>query len=197
VTELPIHARALDWTCDDSEQALIARARRDAAAFAEIYRRHAHAITGYVYRRCGDAHAADDLVAEVFLAAMRALPRYRDRGVPLRAWLYRIATNTVNRWARRNTWRQRVRLGLERHQGEARAGESDPSERSQDTADVELARRALLSLSPHHQSVLALHYLEGLPVEEVALVLGCRVGTVKSRLSRAREALRKSLEERR
>jgi len=195
VTELPISASTLNWTCDDAEQELVARARHDAGAFAEIYRRHAHAIGGYVYRRVGDVHTTDDLVADVFLAAMRALPRYRNRGVPLRAWLYRIATNTVNRWAGRNKWRRLVRLegNLADSGLDAAADADDPSLR----ADVNAARQALWSLSMKHQSVLALHYLEGLPVEEVAVVLGCRVGTVKSRLSRAREALRTKLQERR
>lgn len=193
MTELPISASTLNWTCRDAEQELVARARHDAGAFAEIYRRHAHAIGGYIYRRVGDVHTTDDLVAEVFLAAMRALPRYRIRGVPLRAWLYRIATNTVNRWAGRNKWRRFVRL-----EGDAVDPRVDASaDRGDSNADAEAARQALWSLSMKHQSVLALHYLEGLPVEEVAVVLGCRVGTVKSRLSRAREALRMRLQERR
>lgn len=193
MTELPISASTLNWTCRDAEQELVARARHDSGAFAEIYRRHAHAIGGYVYRRVGDVHTTDDLVAEVFLAAMRALPRYRIRGVPLRAWLYRIATNTVNRWAGRNKWRRFVRL-----EGDAVDARVDAAAgRGESNADAEAARQALWSLSMKHQSVLALHYLEGLPVEEVAVVLGCRVGTVKSRLARAREALRMRLQERR
>jgi len=195
VTELPIRASKLDWLCDDSDRTLVTRAQRDAAAFAEIYRRNCHAIAGYILRRIGDRHATDDLVAEVFLAAMRALPRYRYRGVPLRAWLYRIATNTVNRWAKRNPWRNTVSLGLDREPHESPAAASPSGE---DVAGhAARARRAMLSLSLKHQSVLALHYLEDLSLEEVAVVLGCRVGTVKSRLSRARDALRERLLERR
>jgi RNA polymerase sigma-70 factor (ECF subfamily) len=133
-------------------------------------------------------HTTEDLVAETFVAAMRALPQYRYRGVPIRAWLYRIATSTVNRWARRGK------------RGFARAlDECSPSDLSVTTVvaeqkvGLEHARTALLSLKPKHQAVLALHYLEGMSVEEVAAVIGCRVGTVKSRLSRAREALREKL----
>ncbi len=195
MTELPLSVSELDWFSDDSDRTLVARAQRDAAAFAEIYRRNCHAITGYILRRIGDRHTTDDLVAEVFLTAMRALPRYRYRGVPLRAWLYRIATNTVNRWAKRNTWRKKVSLGLDHRTHESLSATAPSGE---DTAgSVDRARRAMLMLSPKHQSVLALHYLEDLNVEEVAVVLGCRVGTVKSRLSRARDALRERLLERR
>jgi RNA polymerase sigma-70 factor (ECF subfamily) len=55
------------------------------------------------------------------------------------------------------------------------------------------AKLALLALAPKHQAVLALHYLEGLAIKDVAAILGCRVGTVKSRLARARDALRARL----
>ena len=61
------------------------------------------AIARYVYRRVGDGHVTEDLVADVFVSAMQAFARYRHNGVPLRAWLYRIATNRVNRWARLRT----------------------------------------------------------------------------------------------
>ncbi len=209
MTELPIYARA---SCGiqglpasarapdivgtsfargsegEPECSLIDRAKRDPRAFAELYRRHYRAMAGYVYRRIGDVHTTEDLVAETFVTAMRALPRYRHRGAPIRAWFYRIATNTVNRWVRRD--RHRSVRGLD---------ECSPSDTSVTTsvtnepANLEHARTALLSLKPKHQAVLALYYLEQMSVDEVAAVVGCRVGTVKSRLSRARDALRDRL----
>ena len=167
---------------DAPEAALVSRAKRDPQAFAALYRQHYAAIAGYVFRRVGDQHTAEDLTADVFLEAVRSLSGYRHRGVPFRAWLYRIATHTVNRWARRH--RKRFCQTLP---------ESLACVES-DVADPTVARLAMLSLSPKHQAVLALHYLEGLSVEEVASVIGCRIGTVKSRLSRARVALREQLE---
>lgn len=170
-----------------SERDLVERAKRDPQAFAAIYRAHYAPIAGYIYRRVGDVHATDDLVAEVFLTAMRSLRGYRYRGVPIRAWLYRIATNTVNRQARRLRRRPVEHLGGNSLESRTRA--APPDER----VDASGPRRAMLALSPKHQAVLALHYLEGLSLEEVAAVIGCRIGTVKSRLSRAREALRDRL----
>ncbi len=170
------------------ERDLVERAKCDREAFAMLYRRHYRMLTGYVYRRLGDVHATEDLVAEVFLSALRALPRYRYRGVPLRFWLLRIATHAVNRSARRNRRMCVEHAELERVPQTAHEGSSTP-----DDADRERARRALLSLSPKHQAVLALHHLEGLCVADVAAILGCRVGTVKSRLARARDALREKL----
>ena len=167
-----------------SDGDLVLRARADPDAFAQLYRRHHPAIARYVRRRVGEGEVARDLVAETFLAALESLHRYRDRGLPFRAWLYRLATSRVNRWARRKgrlVWRE---LEREPH---AR----DPEEGSGESA--ELARAALLALPPRYQTVLALHHLEGLSVEEVAAALGCRPGTVKARLSRGRERLRRIL----
>lgn len=202
MTELSIYARARCEVEDvpfstraearrsemESERDLIERAKRDPRAFAALYRQHYTAIAGYVYRRIGNVHTTEDLVAETFMTAMRALPRYRCRGAPIRAWFYRIATNTVNRWIRRGRYRSGKSLD-----------ECSPCDTAvvasvtDDQAGLEHARTALLSLKPKHQAVLALHYLEAMSVDEVAAVIGCRVGTVKSRLSRAREALRERL----
>lgn len=178
---------ALAW--DAGERDLIDRARRDREAFALIYRRHYAMIAGYLYRRTGDPHVTEDLAADVFLTALRYLPRYRHRGVPLKAWLYRIATTTVNRWARRQRLRRMKPLGLIDGANEPTAA-AGPTDRALET---EIARRAMLAISPKHQAVLSLHYLEGLSLEDIAAILGCRVGTVKSRLSRGRDALRAKL----
>lgn len=180
------------WSAEADERELVEQAKSDRAAFAALYRRHRRPLLDYVYRRTGDLHATEDLVSDVFLTALRTLPRYRYRGVPLRFWLLRIATNAVNRWARgKRRWTTTL-LPAEQ------LADPDPVPSSTGSAvDQENAQRALLSLPPKYQSVLTLHYLEGLGVKEVAAVLGCRVGTVKSRLARARDALRDKLNRRR
>lgn len=174
----------------DDERDLVEQAQRDRAAFGVLYRRHVRDVSGHVLRRTGDVHTTEDLVSDVFLTALRTLPRYRYRGVPFRFWLLRIATNAVNRWARRQ---RRVVAS----QPIAALEESAVSSATDGAIDAERAQRALLSLSPKHQAVLSLHYLEGLALDEVAAVIGCRVGTVKSRLARARAALRAALNRRR
>ena len=186
--EMPISALRADLGSLTDEPQLIERAKHDRALFAVLYRRHYPAIAGYLFRRTGDTHATEDLVADVFLIALRKLPKYRHRGVPLRAWLFRIATHETNRWARRQRRTASIRESLA-----TSAGETAPDR------GIELSRtqQALLLLPPKQQAVIALHYLEGMPIEEVAEVVGCRVGTVKSRLSRGRDALRDKLTNRR
>jgi len=185
--EIPMGAQIAARYADERD--LVERAKTDRRAFAELYRCHQRAIGGYIYRRIGDSHATEDLVADVFTIALQALPRYRQRGLPVRAWLYRIATNRVNRWVRRERYRRFKRL------------EMDCEDVGGASVDAGLAREhtraALLDLAPKFQAVLALHYLEGLPIREVATAIGCRVGTVKSRLARGRDALRQRLQPRR
>ncbi|MBI1851122.1 MAG: RNA polymerase sigma factor [Planctomycetes bacterium] len=172
----------------EHEARLVERARHDREAFAALYREHYAAIGAYLFRRSGDVHATEDLLSEVFLAALRGLPRYRTRGVPFRNWLYRIATREVNRWALR-----------ERKRPERLASPSEimDTRKSADSDDRAWVQRCLLAIAPRYQAALTLHYVEGLSVDEVARTLGCRPGTVKSRLARGRAALDRVMRTRR
>lgn len=154
-------------------------------AFQAIYLAHYAAVAGLIYRRTGDVHLTEDLTADTFAAALAAYPRYRPSDAPIAAWLLRIATNRVNRWARRRAGLTQIIGRLAR----LRLTESPPPA----APEYPRALAAMLSLSPEHQAVLSLHHVEGLPLEQVALVLEIEVGTVKSRLARAREALRREL----
>ena len=185
MTELPISFTGADWTCTDDERDLIERAKHDADAFAVLYRRNYAPIAGYIYRRLGDAHETEDLVADVFITAMRSLPRFRYRGVPIKAWLLKIATNAVKRAIKRRYRRRWLQLDDDH----ADRGATSSTDEDQAAA----TREALWRLSQRHQTVLSLFYLEGLSVEEVAATTGWRIGTVKSRLARGRVALREEL----
>jgi RNA polymerase sigma factor (sigma-70 family) len=120
-------------------------------AFETIYRQHFSAIAGYLYRRTGNQDLAEDLAADTFLAAWKALPRYQSTGVPFRSWLLRIATNKANAVARRDRIRRRVLGRLPVHQ---------PSNTADDATDR--LYPALARLSPQHQSVVSLVHLEDL-----------------------------------
>lgn len=171
-----------------SEAVLVERARSDATAFDELYRRHYTAIGAYLYRRTGDVTATEDLLSDTFLRALKGLPRFRARGIEFRHWLYRIATNVSNRWS--TTRRRRPTPSLDAAD-ERGAVPPDPVELR---AERDAVRRSVARLPRRFRSVIALHHLAGLPIEEVAAVLRCRVGTVKSRLSRGRARLRRLLQ---
>ncbi len=165
------------------ESTLVRMSPSEPSAFAALYRRHYPAIRRYLSRRLGDSHLVEDAVSETFVSALKQIHRYEDRGIPFRSWLYRIATGEANRQHKRAA---RIAMASLEHDPETVLEEQQPH--------VELARVALLRVSPRYQAVLALHYLEEMSVEETAQALGCRVGTVKSRLARGREALRLQLE---
>lgn len=166
--------------CPDA--AIAAGAAGDPEAFGSLYRRHFAAVAGYLLRRTGDAALAEDLAADTFLAAWKALPGYRDSGVPFRSWLLRIATNRANAVARRERLRRRV-LGVVARE---RAG-------ARDGGDTDVLYEAMSRLRAEHQTVISLVHLEGLSVAQAGELLGIAEGTVKSRLHRARGALRREL----
>ncbi len=162
----------------------IALAARDPAAFGRLYREHYPRVAGYLYRRVGNQDVAEDLAGETFLAARKAIGRYRPTGAPIGAWFLRIATNKANERDRRS-----------RRRGVATARVTHgPGDNAEARERVETLYRALRTLNADQQSVLALVYFESMSVARAATVLGVREGTVKSRLARARDALRVEVE---
>lgn len=174
---------------------------RELGAAASAYLAHRELIWRYLRRRTGDRHAADDLVGEVFLAAVRNLPRFESRGIPVLHWLYRVATRAAARWNR-----SRSRLRPERIYdlisfSQGRAACLPPrAVVPMETEEIELAlaRRerlgaALESLPEDQRIVVLLHYVEGLTQREIAEQLRTCEGTIRSRLSRGLSGLRRRL----
>jgi len=167
----------------EAEPDLVRRAHRDPVAFAALYQRHYPAIQRYLRRRLGDPDVVEDAVSDTFVSALQQIANYEERGLPFRSWLYRLATGQASRQARRAARLARAQL------------ETEPIDREPSASPArDHVRAALLRLSAQHQAVIALHHLEGMSVEAVAETLECRVGTVKSRLARGRDALRAQLE---
>ena len=154
-------------------------------AFGDFYREHYQAIAGLIYRRTGDSHVTEDLTADVFLAAYQSMDGYRGQ-VPQIVWLRRIANNRVNRWVRREIGLRGILRRLPLFSVLV-TPETNPAE------PRSAALTALLRLPLDQQEVLSAHYLEGLSLDEVALMLSISPAAAKSRLARARDALRREL----
>ncbi|TDC87189.1 RNA polymerase sigma factor [Actinomadura sp. 7K507] len=163
----------------------------DPERFTDVYDRYFPAIHRYVAGRLG-AQAADDVVAETFLAAFRRRRTYDAAKGAVLAWLYGIATNLVAQHRRAET---------RRYQALARVGVERDADAHDDrvAAAVTAARmqpslaRALAGLSRKERDVVLLTALADLTHEEIATVLGIPYGTVGSRLNRARRKLRDAL----
>jgi RNA polymerase sigma-70 factor (ECF subfamily) len=147
-----------------------------AAAFERLVLEHGPGLHRYVAAQLRDGSDAADVFQETLAAAWRGLPglRHPER---FRPWLVGIATNKIADALRR-------RPPVAEHDVES-VGEEDP--------ETLAARQAMASLEPRHREVLYLRYLLGLSEDEVAATLDVRVGTVKSRTSRARRALLEAL----
>jgi len=176
---------------DDSE--LVRRyLNGDETAFAELVGRYQHRLLAFVYRLTGDRERAEDLVQETFIRVVRHLHRF-DRSKKFSTWIYTIASNLA-----KNELRNRSRSPLVLFQTLRQHWDEDsrPLEWEDHTYrpdDLfgrrhlhELIERAVAQLPDHHRTVFVLRELEGKTYEEIAEITGCNLGTVKSRLNRAR-----------
>lgn len=170
-----------------SDEALWQAARTgNGQAFGLLYERHATKIYNYLFRRIADWSEAEDLTAVVFLEAFR---RRSDAVIvegKLLPWLYGIATNVL-RNRRRVQWRHRQALAKLAHEGEG--DKSDTASRAEAAEQMGKTLQRISKLPRSQQDVVALCLFSGLTYEDAATALGLPVGTVRSRLSRARQAL--------
>lgn len=158
------------------------------AAFAALFERHAPTLFAYLLRRTADAWAADDLLSTTFLEAWRRRDVAVEKGAVL-AWLYGIATNVLHN-QRRSTRRYKAALARLAPPGDEPGFAADVVDRIEQEARLESVLVALRKLPQHEQDVIALVLWSELSYEEAARALGVAVGTVRSRLARARSRLR-------
>ena len=167
------------------EQVLVVRCQAgDEAAFADLVARYAPRLRYYL-RRMLDAGDPDDALQEVWLDVFRGLPRLEDAAA-FPAWLYRVARARVLRNLRRRPPEQPL---LDRDVPD----EPDEPFAAEDAAAI---HAALAGLPPEQREAIVLRFLEGMSYDDVARVTDCPVGTVRSRLYYAKQALRRVLERR-
>ena len=174
------------------ETQLIGRARGgDAAAFSELVRRHQDIAFRTALVFAGSAAEAEEATQEALVKAWRGLGRFRD-SEPLRPWLLAIVANEAR--SRRRAEQRRIGWAR-RAQAEwpTAAVEPDPALARLDAERREQLLAAIATLPPRHREVLVLRFLLDMNEREMAAALGCRPGTVKSRLSRALDGLREAV----
>lgn len=193
-------SRAASYTkansVSDDDQILIDRCLSgDEGAFEALVRRHQDRLYGTLVRVLGSASDALDVSQEAFVLAYQNLSNFRGESA-FYSWLYRIAHNAAVSFRRRG---RRTARSLERLQEQSGAEPVDRSAGADPARDLELADRrrliyaALDELAEEQRSVLVLKEMEGFSYEEIAAILGCPIGTVRSRIHRARGELRDKL----
>jgi len=180
----------------DDHQLIAECLQGDPTAFGVLVRRHQDRLFHTVYRMVGNAEDAQDVVQEAFLNAYQSLDGFKGDSLFF-TWLYRIAVNTAISFKRK----QRLILSLDvGRNGDHAIDPHDPSDMSRPghaLEQVEQERRiqlALSRLSPEHRAVLIMKDMEGQKYEVMADVLQVPIGTIRSRLHRARLELRDLLE---
>lgn len=178
----------MEPTDAETPELLRRSAEGDEEAFVALYRRFQGGIYRFAWRMSGSREAAEDVTQETFLVVVRGPNRYDESRGSFGAYLYGIARNLLIKRAGRE--RPFVTLGDGQ---EALRSSVDPTEDLDRRQSAEAVRQAVLTLPEHYREVVVLAELQGLPYEDVAVALGCPVGTVRSRLHRARALLAQRL----
>ena len=173
-----------------NELLLISRARGgDREAFGALVEQYRDNVYRLAYRMCGNAYDADEAAQEAFVAAWRALPNFRG-DAKFSTWLYRLTTNAAVDVMRREKRHQTVGDG---EMVDLADDADSPQETVERTEQQEAVQKALATLSEEYREVLLLRYMEELDYAEIAEVLQLPSGTVKSRINRAKAALKTAL----
>lgn len=173
----------------------------DKGAFDSLVLRHKNKVFNFCYRFFGDYQEANDTAQETFLKVYRSLKRFRFEAA-FSTWLYRIAANTCKNRLMSSEVRHKKKMVCLDNPGtsqgsnpsmETKGGPLSPLGELEKKEKLMLIQKAIDSLSPEHKTVVVLRDIEGLSYEEIAQAIGRNLGTVKSRLARARLDLRNTL----
>ena len=177
----------LSQATESEERLLIEAAQKDPSRFAELYEQHFHRVYAYVARRVRDRAEVQDLTAQVFHRALANLGKFKWKGSPFAAWLYRIASNAIADQAK-----QKMRESSD---------QPNPSSQSSAAPDLEAVERcarlfsAVDKLPEDQRRVIVMRFADEKSIREIADELGRSEGAVKQLQFRAVENLRNRLNE--
>ncbi|PKO04560.1 MAG: RNA polymerase subunit sigma-70 [Chloroflexi bacterium HGW-Chloroflexi-3] len=176
---------------DQHEQKLVRQAiAGDAEAFAGLYELYVERIYRYTRSRLGDDQTAEDLTSQVFLNVWQHLDRYQQRGIPFRAWLFRIAHNSVIDHYRL----QKDTASFEEIEAAYTPEAISMDEITHETLENQRIRQAIGHLTEEQQQVVRLKFIGGLNTQETARLMGKHPGAIRALQMRALQALGKILE---
>ncbi|MEM9025726.1 MAG: sigma-70 family RNA polymerase sigma factor [Verrucomicrobiota bacterium] len=185
----------------DADAALVSRVQEgDVSAFDILVARHRERLFSIIYHLTSNREDASDLTQDAFIKAFRSIQRFKGKS-SFYTWLYRIAINTTYTYLKRN--RLRRFFSLENAQDEMSNSEivealTAKSKTDKPTMIAELQEKlndAMQTLSLNHRAVVTLFEIEGMSHSEIAEVMNCSVGTVRSRLHYAKQELQSVLKE--
>ncbi len=168
-----------------TELAIVEAAKSDPSKFGVLYEKYYRQVYVFVFRRIGDEDESGDIAANTFLKAMLALSKYTYRGVPFSAWLFRIASNEINLFFRKNN-RERI-VSLDKSDLSkimVEGGENDSEE------NQKLLLRVLSTLTTEEMQLIELRFFEKRPFNEIGEIIGITENNAKVRTYRILEKLK-------
>ncbi|MEA4909033.1 MAG: sigma-70 family RNA polymerase sigma factor [Chloroflexi bacterium] len=170
---------------------ILAQARRgDSSAIGQFYELYRVRIFRYLYYRLGDRQSAEDLTSEVFIRVMRALPEYRSQDGNVQAWLFQIARNLTIDY-----YRKQGRRPVEALHENIPSSSEDPDSAAERALNSEWLKKALAQLTNEQREAVILRIVVGMPVAEVAALMGKSEDAIKGLQRRGLVALRAVLTE--
>jgi len=178
-----------------NEKELLERMRKDPSEFSVVFREYYRVIFSYVFRRVTDFDITRDIVSETFRKAFVHIKYFDYRGLSIKVWLYRIATNETNLYF---SYQKRNKKYFQKLDWPADSPYHQYIEEDRAVLDLELTRheqfvrisKEIKLLPEKYQEVLSLRYFEGKQNREIAMILGKKEGTVKSLISRGLSMLK-------
>ena len=170
------------------ERELVERAKRDPREFGALYDRHFQQIYRFVYSRVREQTAAEDVTSEVFIKALKAMPRYQDTGRPFAAWLYQIAVNAIA-----DRYRSlRPSQPLEDFHDLSVSGPAIDEQAAQ-SDEIRRIWAIVEELPPQQRMALVLKFQEDMKIEDIAVAMGKSPGAVKLLIHRGVTKVRQTL----
>jgi len=183
-----------------NEESLLRDIQNDPQKFGELYEAFYKNVFGYAFRRTTNYDVARDIAAETFLKAYVGISKFKWRNISVLYWLYKIATNEINKYFRSRKYKPESLHRVQEEYGVDLTDYSNAeSERIMLEEDLQRHRefvkiqKLITTLDTKYQDVISLRYFEQKSIKEIAVILRKREGTVKSLLSRGTEKLREHL----
>ena len=159
----------------------------DETAFGEIYRRYHRQVYNYLYSIIRESSGTDDVLQEVFIGIWKGAARFQNKSSP-KTWIYRIAYKQAMSWFRKH----HKDMNMEKIEEKVDL-DDNPEETAIATMQNHQVQKALEQLAPKHRAVLELAFIQAMSYSEIAEILECPIGTVKSRMSHALKSLNRQL----
>jgi len=180
----------------EKEKEFIEKAKKDPEAFGKLYDEYYSRIFGYILKRVAHFEVAQDITSETFFQALKKLWQFRWQNVPFSAWLYRIASNNIANYFRKNKYKT---ISLEQISEPITVRNPsmeifEAEERLKKHQDFLKIQEKILQLPLVYQEVITLRFFEKKKIREIGEILGKKEGTVKSLLHRGLEKLREVMQ---